>query len=99
MLKHIVCWKVKDAEGATREENIKKMKVMLDTLPAQISEIKAFEVGVNFNPADAAYDISLYSGFENQAGLDIYQQHPEHQKVVAFFGKVVAQRVVVDYFV
>jgi hypothetical protein len=39
----------------------------------------------------------LYSAFESKQDLEIYQQHPEHQKVGAFIAKVRTGRAVVDY--
>ena len=58
---------------------------------------KEFEVGVNFNPSEAAYDVSLYSVFESKETLQAYVVHPEHQKVVQFIGSIAENRVVVDY--
>lgn len=98
MLKHIVCWKIKEsANGSSRQENAGRMKKELDALPALIEEIIDFEVGLNFNPSEAAYDISLYSSFKDQDALDRYQKHPAHEKVVEFARSIVEKRVVVDY--
>ncbi len=98
MVKHVVMWNLKDyAEGVSKEENIKKLKKELLDLKDKIAEIIAIEVGVNFNPSDAAYDVVLYSEFESKEALAIYQKHPEHVKVAQFVGKIVEERVVVDY--
>ena len=94
MIKHLVFFKMKeDADPAAQE----KMVAMLRALPAVIPQIKDFEVGVNFATGPAASDISLYSTFENEADMETYRVHPEHQKVVAFIGKVTSERRVVDY--
>lgn len=98
MIKHIVMWKLKDlAEGGTREENAKKIKERLEALKGVVSELKDIEVGINFEKSDMAYDVVLYSVFEDEAGLEIYQKHPEHLKVVDFIGKVKDKRIVADY--
>jgi len=48
MIKHIVMWRLKDfAEGASREENAKKLKETLEGLKDKISEIR--EVNKFFN--------------------------------------------------
>jgi hypothetical protein len=98
MLKHIVLFKLKpSAEGASKEENAKKIKRDLEALRGRIPQIRHIEVGINSIPGDAAYDIAIYSEFANEADLNIYAKHPEHVKVADFVGKVRESRVVVDY--
>ena len=98
MIKHIVMWKLKDsAEGASKQENIKKMKAGLEALKTKISRIKHLEVGINMVPSDAAYDVALYSEFVSEKDLDGYQKHPEHLKIADFIGKIRESRVVIDY--
>ncbi len=98
MIKHIVMWKLKDfAAGASREENAKKLKQSLEDLEDKIEDIKAVEVGINFNSSPAAFDVVLYSEFSDREGLDAYQNHPEHLKIVDFVGEIRTDRAVVDY--
>lgn len=98
MIKHIVMWELKDfAEGGTRDENAKKIKERLEALKGVVKELRDIEVGINFEKSDMAYDLVLCSVFEDEAGLEIYQRHPEHLKVVDFIGKVKDKRIVVDY--
>ncbi len=98
MIKHIVMWRLKDsAAGASREENAKKLKQSLEDLKDKIRDIKALEVGINFNASPAAFDVVLYSEFADREGLDSYQNHPEHLKIVDFVGEIRTDRAVVDY--
>ena len=98
MIKHIVIWKLKDeAEGFTKAQNAQRMKTELQALAGKISEIKAIEVGINFNNTDAAYDVALYSEFESREALDTYQKHPDHVKAASLVKAVQCERVVVDY--
>jgi hypothetical protein len=98
MIKHIVMWTIKkNADGATKEELMKIVKVMLEGLKETIPVVQALEVGVNFNPSDTAYDIVLTSEFKNKHDLEIYQKHPDHVKVGDFVGRVRELRAVVDY--
>jgi hypothetical protein len=91
MIKHIVMFKLKEwAEGRDKAANIK-------ALPAQIEEIKFFEVGINFIEASVAYDLVLVSEFESKEALYRYQKHAEHLKVAEFVGKACESRIVVDY--
>jgi len=98
MIKHIVMWRLKDkAAGATKKENALKLKESLESLVGRVPSLKAAEVGINYNPSDAAFDVVLYSEFEDQEGLSSYQTHPEHVKIVDFVGEIRTDRAVVDY--
>lgn len=97
MIVHIVCFNIKATETSSKDENIEKMTSMLNALPKTISEIIDFEVGKNFNPTEAAYDISLYSTFKTKEDLESYAIHPDHLKVVEFIKTIATSRVVVDY--
>ena len=98
MIKHIVMWRLKDfAAGASKEENARELKAALEALDGVIEEIVAVEVGVNFNTSPAAFDVVLYSEFEDREGFEAYQNHPEHLKIVGFVGEIRSDRAVVDY--
>ncbi len=100
MLKHIVMWKLKEhAEGRTKAENAKMMKEMLEGLKGKITEIEHIEVGMNVIPAEAAFDVVLYSKFKDEKALTTYQNHPEHVKVAQIVGKIKEERFVVDYII
>ena len=96
MVTHIVFWNVKETK-VSKEENIIRIKEILEALPSKITQIVDFEVGENFNPDTAAFDLSLYSTFESRADLETYQAHPDHQKAVLFIKSVVSGRAVSDY--
>jgi len=98
MIKHIVMFKFMEwAEGGDKAANIRALKARLEALPAQIGEIKFFEVGINFIQASVAYDLVLVSEFDSIEALYRYQKHPEHVKVAEFVGKTCESRIVVDY--
>ncbi len=98
MVKHIVLFKLKErAEGATKAENARRLKKMIEGLRAKVPGVVELEVGLNFEPSDAAYDLALYSVFESRAALAAYQTHPAHVAVAEFLGRVRDLRVVVDY--
>ena len=75
MIKHIVMWRLKDfAAGASREENAVKLKESLEALDGVIDEIRAIEVGINFNSSPAAFDVVLYSEFDDAEGLEALER-------------------------
>lgn len=98
MVKHIVMWKLRDqAEGASREENARKLKSTLEALTGKIKQIVELEVGFQMKPDESAYDVVLVTSFQTREDLDLYQKHPDHQVVAAFVKKIVSDRKVVDY--
>lgn len=98
MIKHIVMWKIKDfAEGNSREQNCSKIKKDLEALKSKIPCIKSIEVGINFSEDKAAYDLVLYSEFDDENALNEYQGHEEHLKVAKYIGLVREDRIIADY--
>jgi quinol monooxygenase YgiN len=98
MVKHIVCWRLKDeANGMNKEANARSIKESLEALHGQIHGLIKIEVGIDFLHSPESMDIVLYSEFENKAALDFYQQHPLHKAIMPFIGEARSERRVVDY--
>jgi hypothetical protein len=95
MIKHIVCFKLKDS--ATKQETARHVKQQIELLPGMIPEIKRMEVGINFVDAPVAYDVALYADFASREALDTYVKHPDHLKVGQSIGQYIDKAVVVDY--
>ena len=98
MIKHIVMWKFKDyAEGATKQENILKVKAMLEALPEKIDFIREMQVNINVNPKEGMYDAVLISAFDTLEDVGRYRVHPEHKKISSFVALIREGRASVDY--
>ncbi|MDZ7714653.1 MAG: Dabb family protein [Balneolaceae bacterium] len=102
MIRHVVMWKLKDeAEGATKEKNAEKMKLILEGLKINIDEIKNVEVGINITEDDeemgSAYDVVLISDFETELDYTMYTRNEHHKKAIKFINSVVEERYFVDY--
>jgi len=102
MIRHVVMWKLKDeAEGATKERNAEKMKLILEGLKTNIDEIKNVEVGINISEEDdepgSAYDVVLISDFETQLDYTMYTRNNHHKKAIKFINSVIEERHFVDY--
>ena len=81
MLTHIVIWKYRaEATAAERAEHV----AMLRRLPSVIAEIESFAVGFDVLHLPRSYDTGLVATFRDRAALDVYTDHPEHQKVVQY---------------
>ena len=98
MIKHIVMWKFKEeAEGKSRDENIRIIKKELEDLVGVIPQIRELEVGINKTVADTAFDAVLVSTFDSMEDLKAYREDPRHKKAAAYNKLCRKDRVVVDY--
>ena len=94
MVKHIVMFDFKDEN---KDENLNKVKEMLEGLIYSVPTLKSIEVGMNFCDESRAMDLSIITEFDDKEGLELYANHPEHLNVVAFIKTVVNASKVVDY--
>jgi hypothetical protein len=92
-------WKLKDeAEGASKEKNAQKLKLILEGLRTNIDEIKAVEVGIQNNPDhEEALDVVLICDFETKLDFQMYTRNAHHQKAINFIETVAEKRFYVDY--
>ena len=102
MIRHVVMWKLKDeAEGATKQKNAEKMKLILEGLKVNIEEIKSVEVGINITEDDeepgTAFDVVLISDFETELDYTMYTRNAHHKKAIDFINSVIKERHFVDY--
>ena len=99
MIKHIVFWQLEDyAEDKSKAENARIIKEGLEALKDRIPQLRKIEVGIHHPDAPQGnYDVALYCELDSMADLDTYQNHPDHQAVAAYIGKVKKARVAVDY--
>lgn len=98
MIKHIVLWTLKDeAEGNSKQENAQKAKQLLEDLNGKIPGVLNIEVGIDISHTSDSADIVLYSAFENEAALERYHHHPDHQALIPFMKAIRNDRKLVDY--
>ena len=66
MVRHIVCIKLKDfAEGASKAENARMLRQRLEAMRGRVPGLLDLEVGLNFEPSEAAYDLAERSLYES----------------------------------
>jgi hypothetical protein len=94
MVTHIVLFTFNEDN---KEENILEAKEMLEALMGRIDGLLSMEVGINFDKAPRAMDLSLISTFNNIEDLNSYAVHSEHLKVIDFIKSVIQYSKVVDY--
>jgi len=98
MIRHIVMWTLKEeVDGVSAKENAQKMKGMLEALKGRIEGLQNIAVSMDILGDDPCCDILLCSDHDDDAALDHYQNHPEHQACVAFIKGVVNSRKAIDF--
>ncbi|MFP4330406.1 MAG: Dabb family protein [Alkalispirochaetaceae bacterium] len=98
MVKHIVMWKLAEShEGMDKEALAREVQRRILAMKSTVPMLRQIECGIDFNRSDRAWDIALYSSFDDREGLEAYQEHPEHEKVKAFVREVAVEAAVVDY--
>lgn len=98
MIKHIVMFKLKEADGKTEYENALEAKKRFDNIIAEVKELKKGEVVINSKDApESNYTIALICEFDDIAALNAYQVHPAHVEFGKFIGTVKTDRACIDY--
>ena len=95
MLTHIVCWKYKPE---TTENERETHRAKLRNLTNLIPDILSFSVGSDVLHLERSFDTGLIATYADEAALNAYTIHPEHQAVAAL-GKQIAEKVVSIDFV
>ncbi|MCC8073255.1 MAG: Dabb family protein [Clostridiales bacterium] len=94
MIKHIVCFKLKDNSQSECEKTADILKSMVGKVPTA----KNIEVGIDFLHSERSYDIILQVTLENESALDEYQNDPYHCNVVKkHMHSVMERSIAVDY--
>jgi Stress responsive A/B Barrel Domain len=89
MLTHIVVWKYKpEVSDEQRREHVERLR-RLDGL---VPEIRSFAVGADVLGLPRSYHTGLVATFQDRAGLEAYDAHPEHQSV-AQLGRTISEHV------
>lgn len=94
MIKHIVCFKLKELE------NIDKAIEVLKSMEGKVPEIIEMEVGKDFLKSERSYDIILQVTLKDEKALNDYQNDEYHCSVVKkFMHQVRENSIAVDYHI
>ncbi len=94
MIKHIVCFKLKD----NSDEICRKTADILLSMKGKVPQIIDIEVGVDFLHSSRSYDIILQVTLDSRDKLDEYQNDPYHCDVVkTYMHSVMESSVAIDY--
>ncbi len=93
MIKHIVCFKLKD------KSNMQKAKETLLSMKGNVPTAKPLEVGTAFLGSPRSYDVYLAVTVEDEQALKDYQADNYHCSVVkTYMHSVVETSVAVDFY-
>ena len=94
MIKHIVCFKLKDNSDANKQETKELLMSMKDKVPM----VRDIQVGVDFLKSPRSYDIILQVELDDREALDAYQVDPYHAGVViVHMHEVMEASIALDY--
>jgi Stress responsive A/B Barrel Domain len=79
-LRHVVCFTWKPGTSA---DSIAVLEAALDTLPALIPEIRGYRFGRDLGLAEGNAEFAIVGDFADADAWRRYQEHPEHQRVLA----------------
>jgi uncharacterized protein (DUF1330 family) len=94
MLQHYVLIRY---EKSASDEHIVEFCNRMLALPTSIPGIEYLEIGRDALHDARSWDLILIMRFASVGALRNYQQHPEHQKVLAFNQPFVADVATVDF--
>lgn len=96
MIKHIVCFKLKD----NSKEECEKAASILRSMDGNVPLLRGIEVGVDFLHSERSYDIILQVMLDDENALEAYQADEYHCSVVKKHMHAVAQSsVAIDYYI
>lgn len=94
MIKHVVCFKLKDNSVDAKEKATNVLMSMVTKVP----EIWGIEVGQNVLDTHRSYDLILQIVVEDLKKLEQYQNNPYHVDVVKkYMHQVMEKSVAIDY--
>lgn len=95
MIRHVVAWKLASPDPAERAAQARRIADELLALRGVVPSIVDISAGPDVL-GGGNWDVALVADFADEAGLDAYQTHPDHQAVVGYVRSVVSDRVAVD---
>ena len=97
MIRHIVFFRIKDANGMTKYRICSQLKEKFAELPSKISVIQKLVSGQDFIHGEMSYDFALEVDFKSVDDLNFYSTHPAHLNVVEWLKPYMISVAAVDF--
>lgn len=94
MIKHIVCFKLKD----NSKESCEKAAEIFRSMEGKVPQLRSIQVGIDFLHSPRSYDIILETTFDSKEELENYQKDPYHCDVVKkYIHSIQETSIAIDY--
>jgi hypothetical protein len=97
MIRHIVTWKLTAEDTKAKSDAFDQLAVAFGGLPHVIPEVKSLHLGRDLAETNGNWDVVLVLDIATTADLEIYQTHPEHEKVKALVRSLTGERSAIDF--
>lgn len=98
MIKHIVMFKLREADGRSEYENALEAQKRFEAVINGVPQMKKGVLVINSKDAPGSnYTIALICDFETVDDLNAYQVHPVHKEFGAFIANIKESRACIDY--
>jgi hypothetical protein len=95
MIRHVVSWTLR--EDLDRDGTVARIRELLTGLVGVIPSIRSLQVVENVAYPGKNQDVAVVAAFDDLAGLDEYQVHPDHQAAAAEIRGMVTARAAIDW--
>ncbi|ROP60759.1 stress responsive alpha/beta barrel protein [Curtobacterium sp. PhB130] len=95
MIQHVVSWTLR--EDLDRASSIGRIRELLHGLIGVVPSIRSLQVVENVAYPGKNQDVAVVATFDDLAGLDVYQVHPDHQAAAAEIRGLVTGRAAIDW--
>ncbi|MCC8908491.1 MULTISPECIES: Dabb family protein [unclassified Curtobacterium] len=95
MIHHVVSWTLR--EDLDRAQSVERIRELLVGLIGTVGSIRSLQVVENVAYPGKNQDVAVVATFDDLAGLDEYQVHPQHQAAAAEIRGLVTGRAAIDW--
>lgn len=93
MITDVVVFKMEDRSEASINRAVEKIRGLAGKVPS----LRSLEVGQDVIRSARSYDLALIARFDDLAGLQAYQVHPDHVVVLDYMRAVTEGSTAVDF--
>ena len=97
MIRHIVSWKLADADEASKSAAFAEISAALSVLPASLPQIRSLTVARNMAYPEKNFDVVLVADFASLDDLEAYQVSPQHIAAAEVVKARVSARASIDF--
>ena len=97
MIRHIVVFTLTATDAGQRAQDVEGMRSRLQALVGAVPGLHSIVVEPDLGLIDTHWDVALVSEHDDNAALEAYQAHPQHEQAATFISGIVTDRATVDY--